>query len=173
MWDLPRPGLKPVSAALAGRFSTTAPPGKPLCTRFESLKRQNKTTQQQKNPPETHIKQGYVLIGWWNCDQRLPGTQPWILRRNKWFSFTNSVFVVTLFTEHNYCEQWESTYIQCPNFKCTAWWLYHFFDDFLHMDTSCNHHADEHQLIEHFQYPKCPPIPLPHLPSSCNHDTKF
>ena len=27
--DLPRPGLEPVSPALAGRFSTTAPPGKP------------------------------------------------------------------------------------------------------------------------------------------------
>ena len=31
MWDLPRPGLEPVSPALAGRFSTTAPPGKPSC----------------------------------------------------------------------------------------------------------------------------------------------
>ena len=30
MWDLPRLGLEPVSPALAGRFSTTAPPGKPL-----------------------------------------------------------------------------------------------------------------------------------------------
>ena len=30
LWDLPRPGLEPVSPALAGRFSTTAPPGKPL-----------------------------------------------------------------------------------------------------------------------------------------------
>ena len=30
MWNLPRPGLEPVSPALAGRFSTTAPPGKPL-----------------------------------------------------------------------------------------------------------------------------------------------
>ena len=29
MWDPPRPGLQPVSPALAGRFSTTAPPGKP------------------------------------------------------------------------------------------------------------------------------------------------
>ena len=29
MWDLPRPGLEPVSPALAGRFSTTVPPGKP------------------------------------------------------------------------------------------------------------------------------------------------
>ena len=29
MWDLPRPGLEPVSPALASGFSTTAPPGKP------------------------------------------------------------------------------------------------------------------------------------------------
>ena len=32
MWDPPRPGLEPVSPASAGRFSTTAPPGKPLGT---------------------------------------------------------------------------------------------------------------------------------------------
>ena len=30
MWDLPRPGLEPMSPALAGRFLTTVPPGKPL-----------------------------------------------------------------------------------------------------------------------------------------------
>ena len=29
IWEFPRPGLEPVSPALAGRFSTTAPPGKP------------------------------------------------------------------------------------------------------------------------------------------------
>ena len=29
MWDPPRPGLEPVSPALPGRFSTTAPPGRP------------------------------------------------------------------------------------------------------------------------------------------------
>ena len=29
MWDPPRPGPEPVSPALAGRLSTTAPPGKP------------------------------------------------------------------------------------------------------------------------------------------------
>ena len=34
MWDLPRPGLEPMSPALAGRFSTTAPPGKPLFEQF-------------------------------------------------------------------------------------------------------------------------------------------
>ena len=37
MWDLPRPGLEPVSPALAGRFSTTAPPGKPNVSIFVSL----------------------------------------------------------------------------------------------------------------------------------------
>ena len=35
MWDLPRPGLEPVSPALAGRFSTTAPPGKPRSFIFD------------------------------------------------------------------------------------------------------------------------------------------
>ena len=29
MWDLPGPGPEPASPALAGRLSTTAPPGKP------------------------------------------------------------------------------------------------------------------------------------------------
>ena len=29
LWDLPGPGLEPVSPALAGGFLTTAPPGKP------------------------------------------------------------------------------------------------------------------------------------------------
>ena len=29
MWDLPGPGLEPVCPALAGRFLTTVPPGKP------------------------------------------------------------------------------------------------------------------------------------------------
>ena len=35
MWDLPRPGLEPVSPASAGRFSTTAPPGKPQVGSFK------------------------------------------------------------------------------------------------------------------------------------------
>ena len=37
MWDLPRPGLEPVSPALAGGFLTTAPPGKPYLFIFNSL----------------------------------------------------------------------------------------------------------------------------------------
>ena len=37
MWDPLRPGLEPVSPALAGGFLTTAPPGKSLTTTFQSL----------------------------------------------------------------------------------------------------------------------------------------
>ena len=36
MWDLPGPGLEPVSPALAGGFLTTAPPGKPGIFPFNS-----------------------------------------------------------------------------------------------------------------------------------------
>ena len=35
MRDLPRPGLEPVSPSLAGRLSTTAPPGKPQNSLFD------------------------------------------------------------------------------------------------------------------------------------------
>ena len=36
MWDLPGPGLKPVSPALTGGFLSTAPPGKPQSVAFMS-----------------------------------------------------------------------------------------------------------------------------------------
>ena len=39
MWDIPRPGLKPMFPALAGGFLTTAPPGKPSCRFFTLLLR--------------------------------------------------------------------------------------------------------------------------------------
>ena len=48
MWDLPRPGLEPVSPALAGRFSTTAPPGKPQNIVF--LQGWQTESQQSSNP---------------------------------------------------------------------------------------------------------------------------
>ena len=37
MWDLPGPGLEPVSPALAGKFLTTAPPGKPLLCLYRAF----------------------------------------------------------------------------------------------------------------------------------------
>ena len=33
--DLPKPGIKPTSPALAGRFFTTEPPGKPLTAKYK------------------------------------------------------------------------------------------------------------------------------------------
>ena len=35
MWDSPRPGLEPVTPTLAGKLSTTAPPGKPTSLYFK------------------------------------------------------------------------------------------------------------------------------------------
>ena len=43
MWDPPRPGLEPVSPALAGRFSTTAPPGKPTTSKIRCTYKIRKT----------------------------------------------------------------------------------------------------------------------------------
>ena len=37
MWDLPGPGLEPVSPALAGGFLTTVPPGKSLTIFLEQM----------------------------------------------------------------------------------------------------------------------------------------
>ena len=49
MWDPPRPGLEPVSPALAGRLPTTAPPGKPWCVSYLSIL--------------VYLKYIYLLIG--------------------------------------------------------------------------------------------------------------
>ena len=43
MWDLPGPGLEPVSPALAGGFLTTAPPGKSPTTIFANKTAINET----------------------------------------------------------------------------------------------------------------------------------
>ena len=50
MWDLPGPGLEPVSPALAGGFLTTAPPGKPQLPCFNL----------PENEPE-HLQGWYLL----------------------------------------------------------------------------------------------------------------
>ena len=62
MWDLPRPGLEPVSPALAGRFSTTAPPGKPSL----SILRWIRIPSDLWGPPRVHH---YILL----CPPRCPG----------------------------------------------------------------------------------------------------
>ena len=37
MWDLPGPGIEPMSPALVGGFLTTAPPGKPLVSYWSTV----------------------------------------------------------------------------------------------------------------------------------------
>ena len=78
MWDPPRPGLEPVSPALAGRFSTTAPPGKPLRGNFNlSINICTKRcTIQSKNTQVaiTHFKKYPVLQKPPSCP--LPVTSP-------------------------------------------------------------------------------------------------
>ena len=37
MWDLPGPGVEPMSPALVGEFFTTEPPGKPLIVAFSYM----------------------------------------------------------------------------------------------------------------------------------------
>ena len=39
MWDLPGPGIEPMSPALAGRFLNTVPPGKSLPVTLKHVKR--------------------------------------------------------------------------------------------------------------------------------------
>ena len=51
MWDFPRPGLEPVSPALAGRFSTTVPPGKPTFLKLICNDRDFPGGPVVKNPP--------------------------------------------------------------------------------------------------------------------------
>ena len=48
MWDRPRPGIEPVSPALAGRFLTTAPPGKSLDTVLFFRHRQHPRVQDRR-----------------------------------------------------------------------------------------------------------------------------
>ena len=38
LWDLPRSGIEPISPVLAGRFLTSALPGKPYTWLFDTLK---------------------------------------------------------------------------------------------------------------------------------------
>ena len=71
MWDLPRPGLEPVSPALAGRFSTTAPPGKPgsfSCSRRRVCADHHPASAAGRDPLAMGepISNHWILIGWLN-----------------------------------------------------------------------------------------------------------
>ena len=95
MWDPPRPGLEPVSPALAGRLSTTVPPGKPYIVIFNSYI-------ESCNLPNQH-----PIAGYWSCFQFLDNAAISILARiscNKsfeCFSFLK-IFEINHFTTHFY-----------------------------------------------------------------------
>ena len=66
MWDLLRAWIKPVSPALAGRFFTTEPPGKPMLSPSSALKR---------NYSSSHlVPQGFSELN--SKPQRLKFRQP-------------------------------------------------------------------------------------------------
>ena len=73
MWDLPRSGIEPVSPALAGRFFTTEPPGKPweqvLMRMFQMLQPQhcNSCLNSSGSVPTSESPHGLLL-----CQQWLP-----------------------------------------------------------------------------------------------------
>ena len=60
MWDPPRPGLEPVCPALAGRLSTTAPPGKP-----PSL---NTFTDTFYNLSSLQVRSLFLLLIFFSCE---------------------------------------------------------------------------------------------------------
>ena len=68
MWDLPRPGLEPVSPELTGRFSTTEPPGNPLFPLFQAW-----------NPAETFC--GVDRISYQDLCLRTRGWSPTHMQR--------------------------------------------------------------------------------------------
>ena len=62
MWDPPRPGLEPVSPALAGRFSTTAPPGKPLISSYKDTSHIRLGPTLKTSFNLNHLVKGYLQI---------------------------------------------------------------------------------------------------------------
>ena len=88
MWDLPRPGLEPVSPALAGRFSTTAPPGKPhmgslvaACGLSVVACRLLVAARMRDLVPRPGIEPGPATLGVWSLTH-------WITREvPTWFNF--------------------------------------------------------------------------------------
>ena len=70
MWDLPRPGIEPVSHTLAGEFLTTGPPGKSLffkSTSFGENDRQRVEMEQGKSENDRELldkSMGYRMVTW-------------------------------------------------------------------------------------------------------------
>ena len=84
MWDLPGPGLKPVSPALAGRFLTTVPPGKSPCFTLDPTWRCLRRPFLQCQFPALHtpyvpISADYPLFSENPIDSPFLAALPWVL----------------------------------------------------------------------------------------------
>ena len=64
MWDLPRPGIEPVSPALAKRFFITEPPGKPWLGLLIARDTRTCSKSFQQNQ-KVLILVGYTALPWW------------------------------------------------------------------------------------------------------------
>ena len=76
MWDLPRPGLEPVSPALAGRLSTTAPPGKPKFRFLMSHRRKNSVRGKVIGKKWIYLERNTDRV--WSISEGEKGTRVWL-----------------------------------------------------------------------------------------------
>ena len=93
MRDPPRPGLEPASPALAGRLSTTAPPGKP--PQYHFLKEWKKSTVYRKLCRKSENKISHILT---KVNSSLKHNQ-W--RNEKYYVYTCVSFLWCIANYHN------------------------------------------------------------------------
>ena len=74
MWDLPGPGLEPVSPALAGGLLTTAPPGKPLVVAYLN---QSKEVWLRPKRVGLCVCGGWAVVRCWGVPSVPDGTAGW------------------------------------------------------------------------------------------------
>ena len=72
MWDLPRPGIKPMSPALAVRFFTIEPPGKPYVMYFNTIKG-NKSKKKRVYPSRSRYLSPCYFHSFLSVDHYLAG----------------------------------------------------------------------------------------------------
>ena len=85
MWDLPGPGIEPVSPALAGGFLTTVPPGKSsiiLILPRKKRERERERENQSELPTFLQLVKAESVLE----EARFPNSLPVSLFSDKWYS---------------------------------------------------------------------------------------
>ena len=80
LWDLPRPGVEPGSPALAGRFFTTDPPGKPaiMNIRASLIAQLVKNLPAMQETPAQFLGQEDLLEKGWATHSSILGLPLWL-----------------------------------------------------------------------------------------------